>query len=127
MTFTFMESPSYLFTTESVTEGHPDKLCDQISDAILDAVLIRDPRARVRQHRDRAVPERRAARAAGLHEERPRADNPRGHHLEPAAGHRARLRVGHQAGHVLLLHPARNGPSRCCGLLYWRCIVHTAR
>jgi len=47
MTFTFMESPSYLFTSESVTEGHPDKLCDQISDAILDAVLIRDPRARV--------------------------------------------------------------------------------
>ena len=47
MTFTFMESPSYLFTSESVTEGHPDKLCDQISDAILDAVLTRDHEARV--------------------------------------------------------------------------------
>ena len=44
---TFMESPSYLFTSESVTEGHPDKLCDQISDAILDAVLTKDPDARV--------------------------------------------------------------------------------
>lgn len=37
----------YLFTSESVTEGHPDKLCDQISDAILDAVLTADPNARV--------------------------------------------------------------------------------
>ena len=42
-----MESPSYLFTSESVTEGHPDKLCDQISDALLDAVIARDPKARV--------------------------------------------------------------------------------
>ncbi len=37
----------FLFTSESVTEGHPDKLCDQISDAILDAVLEQDPNARV--------------------------------------------------------------------------------
>ena len=37
----------YLFTSESVTEGHPDKICDQISDAILDAVLKEDPRGRV--------------------------------------------------------------------------------
>jgi S-adenosylmethionine synthetase len=37
----------YLFTSESVTEGHPDKICDQISDAILDAVLQDDPRGRV--------------------------------------------------------------------------------
>lgn len=36
-----------LFTSESVTEGHPDKVCDQISDAILDAILDQDPRARV--------------------------------------------------------------------------------
>ena len=36
-----------LFTSESVTEGHPDKLCDQISDAVLDAILARDPHARV--------------------------------------------------------------------------------
>ena len=47
MPFSFMESPSYLFTSESVTEGHPDKLCDQISDAILDAILRKDPKARV--------------------------------------------------------------------------------
>ncbi len=37
----------YLFTSESVTEGHPDKICDQISDAILDAILTVDPDARV--------------------------------------------------------------------------------
>ncbi|KXG78416.1 S-adenosylmethionine synthase [Fervidicola ferrireducens] len=37
----------YLFTSESVTEGHPDKICDQISDAILDAILEKDPMARV--------------------------------------------------------------------------------
>jgi len=37
----------YLFTSESVTEGHPDKMCDQISDAVLDAILTRDPKARV--------------------------------------------------------------------------------
>ncbi|MCU0658815.1 MAG: methionine adenosyltransferase, partial [Polyangiaceae bacterium] len=36
-----------LFTSESVTEGHPDKLCDQVSDAVLDAILKEDPRARV--------------------------------------------------------------------------------
>jgi len=40
-------SQRYLFTSESVTEGHPDKVCDQISDAILDAVLAEDPRGRV--------------------------------------------------------------------------------
>ena len=37
-----------LFTSESVTEGHPDKVCDQISDAVLDALLARDPMARGR-------------------------------------------------------------------------------
>ena len=47
MATSFMESPSYLFTSESVTEGHPDKLCDQISDAVLDAILTDDPTARV--------------------------------------------------------------------------------
>src|SRR5579864_3856203 len=40
-------SASYRFTSESVTEGHPDKLCDQVSDAILDALLAQDPRSRV--------------------------------------------------------------------------------
>ncbi|MSQ22620.1 MAG: methionine adenosyltransferase [Dehalococcoidia bacterium] len=47
MGLSFMESPSYLFTSESVTEGHPDKLCDQISDAVLDAILTKDPMGRV--------------------------------------------------------------------------------
>jgi len=42
-----MKSPQLFFTSESVTEGHPDKLCDQVSDAILDAFLRLDPRARV--------------------------------------------------------------------------------
>jgi S-adenosylmethionine synthetase len=40
-------SKRYLFTSESVTEGHPDKVCDQISDAVLDAILAQDPLARV--------------------------------------------------------------------------------
>ena len=47
MAFSFMDSPSYLLTSESVTEGHPDKLCDQISDAVLDSVLQNDPEGRV--------------------------------------------------------------------------------
>ena len=42
-----MEKPRFLFTSESVSEGHPDKVCDQISDAILDAALAQDPDARV--------------------------------------------------------------------------------
>ncbi|TAK78728.1 MAG: methionine adenosyltransferase [Dehalococcoidia bacterium] len=47
MTTSFMSSPSLRFTSESVTEGHPDKICDQISDAVLDAILAQDPRSRV--------------------------------------------------------------------------------
>jgi S-adenosylmethionine synthetase len=42
-----MNSARYLFTSESVTEGHPDKLCDQVSDAVLDACLAQDPFSRV--------------------------------------------------------------------------------
>jgi S-adenosylmethionine synthetase len=42
-----MNSRKFLFTSESVTEGHPDKVCDQISDAILDAFLVQDPKSRV--------------------------------------------------------------------------------
>lgn len=42
-----MNSPKLLFTSESVTEGHPDKMCDQISDAVLDACLEQDPYSRV--------------------------------------------------------------------------------
>ena len=37
----------FIFTSESVTEGHPDKICDQISDAVLDALLAEDPESRV--------------------------------------------------------------------------------
>lgn len=44
---TFMNSPKFFFTSESVTEGHPDKMCDQISDAVLDACLKEDPYSRV--------------------------------------------------------------------------------
>lgn len=47
MSTTFMTSPQLFFTSESVTEGHPDKMCDQISDAILDAIIKQDPTARV--------------------------------------------------------------------------------
>lgn len=47
MSSTLMTAPRVLFTSESVTEGHPDKLCDQVSDAILDAILAQDPFGRV--------------------------------------------------------------------------------
>ena len=47
MSNVFMNSSQYLLTSESVTEGHPDKLCDQISDAIVDAILAQDPNARI--------------------------------------------------------------------------------
>lgn len=47
MSTTFMTSPQLFFTSESVTEGHPDKMCDQISDAVLDEILRQDPYARV--------------------------------------------------------------------------------
>ena len=47
MAYSLTSSSKYLFTSESVTEGHPDKLCDQISDAILDDILKHDPAARV--------------------------------------------------------------------------------
>jgi S-adenosylmethionine synthetase len=43
----FVQSPQLFFTSESVTEGHPDKICDQVSDAVLDALLAQDPRSRV--------------------------------------------------------------------------------
>ena len=42
-----MKKDRHLFTSESVSEGHPDKLCDQISDAILDALIAEDPTSRV--------------------------------------------------------------------------------
>ncbi len=47
MSNTFMNSAKLLFTSESVTEGHPDKICDQVSDAVLDACLAQDPYSRV--------------------------------------------------------------------------------
>ena len=47
MTNCFTESEKYLLTSESVTEGHPDKVCDQISDGILDAIMAQDPNGRV--------------------------------------------------------------------------------
>jgi S-adenosylmethionine synthetase len=47
VTTSFSDSPSFLLTSESVTEGHPDKICDQVSDAVLDGMLSQDPDARV--------------------------------------------------------------------------------
>lgn len=47
MTTSFTSSPTYMLTSESVAEGHPDKLCDQVSDAILDTILDKDPYGRV--------------------------------------------------------------------------------
>ena len=47
MTDTFASSSAYMLTSESVTEGHPDKLCDQVSDAVVDAILEKDPYARI--------------------------------------------------------------------------------
>jgi S-adenosylmethionine synthetase len=47
MSNSFNEQPSYFFASESVTEGHPDKLCDQVSDAVLDAIIEQDPFGRV--------------------------------------------------------------------------------
>jgi S-adenosylmethionine synthetase len=47
VTTSFTSSRSFLLTSESVTEGHPDKICDQVSDAVLDGMLGQDPRARV--------------------------------------------------------------------------------
>ncbi len=47
MTTSFVRSSQTFFTSESVTEGHPDKICDQISDAVLDAIIAEDPHARV--------------------------------------------------------------------------------
>src|SRR5512141_1116660 len=47
MSTTFMSAPKLLLTSESVTEGHPDKVCDQISDGVLDAIYSKDPMARV--------------------------------------------------------------------------------
>ncbi len=47
MSNSFATSPNYMLTSESVTEGHPDKMCDQISDAILDDIMEKDPHGRV--------------------------------------------------------------------------------
>jgi len=47
MAISFVAAPQYFITSESVTEGHPDKICDQISDAVLDAIIAKDPDARV--------------------------------------------------------------------------------
>ncbi|MBN1692839.1 MAG: methionine adenosyltransferase, partial [Dehalococcoidales bacterium] len=47
MSNNFTASPKYLFTSESVTEGHPDKICDQVADTILDTIMDKDPNGRV--------------------------------------------------------------------------------
>jgi len=50
-----MRRHSHLFTSESVTMGHPDKVADQISDAVLDAILAQDPRSRGKRSRKLAT------------------------------------------------------------------------
>src|SRR4030042_2052390 len=47
MTNSFSASSKYMFTSESVTEGHPDKICDQVADAVLDTIMEKDPNGRV--------------------------------------------------------------------------------
>jgi len=47
LSIAMLKSPRFLFTSESVSEGHPDKICDQVSDAVLDALLEQDPQSRV--------------------------------------------------------------------------------
>src|SRR5216683_2988894 len=64
----------FLFTSESVSEGHPDKLCDQISDAVLDSLLAEDPHSRVAiepQSRDIAQG---VTEGEGLHKEQGAGD-----------------------------------------------------
>ena len=101
------------FTSESVTEGHPDKMCDQISDAVLDAILEKDPMARVaceygdddrpcarhgRNYDQRVRPDRRG-RPQGDHRHRlrPRQVRLRRPHLR-GADRRARTEPRHRAG-----------------------------
>ena len=62
----------FMFTSESVNEGHPDKLCDQVSDAVLDAVLEQDPDAKVACETCSKTNMVRA-RAAAAHRRRPAA------------------------------------------------------
>jgi S-adenosylmethionine synthetase len=113
-----MARDNYLFTSESVSEGHPDKVCDRISDAVLDAFIAEEPEARVacetfatigpRRDRGRGRPSR-SGTAEELHgPDRP--DRPRLHQ-----GHRLR------AGEVPLEHlprselPARTVRAYCAG------------
>ncbi len=90
MTTTFMSSPKLLFTSESVTEGHPDKLCDQIADSVLDCLL-------------RAGPDEPGGLRSG-HQDRLRDAAGRDHHqrlcqlrrTRPPGGQRDRLRPGQE-------------------------------
>ena len=54
---------NYIFSSESVTEGHPDKLCDLISDAVLDSIMLKDPMARVACETMATMPTRALARS----------------------------------------------------------------
>ncbi len=62
MSTTFMTSPRLLLTSESVTEGHPDKLCDQISDGVLDAIYAQDRWGESPAKRPRVAADRRDGR-----------------------------------------------------------------
>ena len=82
----------FLFTSESVSEGHPDKVADQISDAILDAIFREDPRSRVA--------------AETLTQHRPGGAGRRDHHQRPCGLHPGRAR--HHQAHRLRQHRIRH-------------------
>ena len=92
---TFMSSPQFFLTSESVTEGHPDKLCDQISDAVLDAILAQDPTlawpARLRPRRASSRHGRNHHHSLGGHAE----NRPRDHHAGRLHPRQVRLRRRH--------------------------------
>ena len=87
MPLTAMTAPVHFHTSESVTEGHPDKLCDQISDAVLDAMLQDDPEARV------------ACETATHDRPRPRHGRDHHHDLRRYPGDRPRHRSATSATH----------------------------
>ncbi len=108
-----MSRQNYVFTSESVSEGHPDKVCDRISDAILDAFLTEEPNARV-------ACETFATTVEGGDRRRSRPFRPRAPQGLPGPhpADRARLHQGHRlrAGQVPLEHPAcAELPARAIG------------
>jgi hypothetical protein len=86
-----VDAAQYLFTSESVTEGHPDKMCDQVSDAILDAIIREDPTPASRARRDDDGPGAGARR--DLHDDLRRLPGHRPRHGPRHRLHAGRLRL----------------------------------